>query len=81
MRKKWSLSHQELRPIISNLKYNYQPEKGNKNLLHIQFRQQSMKVVNQSKQVEKLCKSEQRELDAVRLTLSVMYMPLGDLIE
>ena len=44
MRKKWSLTHQELRPIILNPKYNYQPEKGSKNLLHMQFRQLSMKV-------------------------------------
>ena len=75
MRKKWSLSHQELRPIISNFKYNYQSEKGNKNLLHMQFRQQSMKV-SKSKQIgeKKLCKSEQRELDAVRHTLSVMLI-------
>ena len=27
------------------------------------------------------CKSEQRELDALCHTLSVMHMPLGDLIE
>ena len=31
--------------------------------------------------MKKLCKSEQRELDAVRHALSVMHMPLGDLIE
>ena len=30
---------------------------------------------------KKLCKSEQRELDAVCHTFSVMYMPLGDLRE
>ena len=30
---------------------------------------------------KKLCKSEQRELDAVCHTLSVKHMPLGDLIE
>ena len=53
MRKKWSLSHQELRPIISNLKYNYQPENGNKNLLHMQFRQQSMKVSKSKQTSEK----------------------------
>lgn len=44
MRKKWSFSHQELRPIILDLKYNYQPEKGSINLLDMQFRQLSMKV-------------------------------------
>ena len=44
MHKKWLLSHQELRPIILNLKYNYQPEKGSINLLHMEFRQLSMKV-------------------------------------
>ena len=53
MRKKWSLSHQELRPIISNFKYNYQSEKGNKNLLHMQFRQQSMKVSKSKQTSEK----------------------------
>ena len=44
MHKKWSLSHQELRLIILNLKYNYQLEKGSINLLHMQLRQLSMKV-------------------------------------
>ena len=53
MRKKWSLSHQELRPKISNFKYNYQSEKGNKNLLHMQFRQQSMKVSKSKQTSEK----------------------------
>ena len=62
MRKKWSFSHQELRPIILNLKYNYQPEKG------------SIKITKW----KKLCKSEQRKLDAVCHTFSVKRMPLGD---
>ena len=42
-----------------------------------QLRQLSMKV----SKLKKLCKSEQGELDAVHHTLSVMHMPLGDLIE
>ena len=42
-----------------------------------QLRQLSMKV----SKLKKLCKSEQRELDAVHHTLSVMHMPHGDLIE
>ena len=48
----------------------------------MQFRQLSMKVgkLNNYKW-KKLCKSEQRELDAVCHTLSVKHMPLGDLIE
>ena len=53
MLKKWSLYRNCMRPIFSNLKYNYQPEKGNKNLLHMQFRQQSMKVSKSKQTSEK----------------------------
>ena len=44
--KKWLVSHWELRPTISNLKFNYQSEKENKNLLHTQFRELPIKASN-----------------------------------
>ena len=59
--------------VYELLLYNYQPEKGNKNCSI--FNLGSYKITNW----KKLCKSEQRELDAVYHTLSVMYMPFVDL--
>ena len=46
----------------------------------MQFRQLSIKF-SKLKQLseKKLCKSEQRELDAVCHTLSIMYVPFADL--